>query len=191
MKSILTKGDNFIVLLATVPQLTEWNNFYVIIGAAAASLTGLMFVVVTLIVSVRNRNAEAPTAAFATPTVIHFGAALLVAAILSAPWSTLWVVSLLLGLTGLSGILYIIITARRISHQRDYKPVMEDWVWHTICPFVSYTVLFIASILLLTNPTFALYFIGAVTILLLFTGIHNSWDAITYITANPSQERGS
>ena len=176
------------MLLATVPQLTEWDNFYVIIGAAAASLTGLMFVVITLIVNVRADNAEAPTTAFSTPTIIHFGAALLVSAVVTAPWPTLWGVSLLLGLTGLGGMIYIIITARRISRQRTYKPVIEDWIWHTICPMLSYTMLFGASLLLPGAPDLALYFIGATTVLLLFTGIHNSWDTVTYITTNSQRE---
>ena len=35
--------------------LTTWQNFYTIIGSAAATLTGLMFVVVTLIAQVRVR----------------------------------------------------------------------------------------------------------------------------------------
>ena len=46
MKRIHLGGD-FIVQEATVPLLTIWENFYVIIGTAAATLTGLMFVVIT------------------------------------------------------------------------------------------------------------------------------------------------
>ena len=83
--------------------LTTWQNFYTIIGSAAATLTGLIFVVVTLIAGVRVRMSS-PSEAFATfnsPNVMHFCLALLVAAILSAPWQTLWNASLLLGLCGL------------------------------------------------------------------------------------------
>ena len=179
------------MLLATVPQLAEWDNFYVIIGAAAAVLIGLMFVVITLIADVSNANAEAPTMAFATPNVVHFCAALLISAILTAPWPTLWGISLLLSLAGLAGVVYNFITARRISRVRSYKPVMEDWIWHAICPFIAYSVLFIASVVLLGNPVFALYFIGAITVLLLFIGIHNSWDAVTYISVNPPQQENN
>lgn len=34
---------------AGLPLLTNWQNFYVIIGSGAATLTGLMFVVVALL----------------------------------------------------------------------------------------------------------------------------------------------
>src|SRR5207245_5779269 len=67
---------------AVLSPLATWQNFYVIIGSAAATLTGLMFVVVTLFAGVRVR-VSSPSEAFATfntPNVVHFGAALLVAA---------------------------------------------------------------------------------------------------------------
>jgi hypothetical protein len=70
--------------------LTAWSNFYVIIGSSAAGLTGLMFVVITLVAGQeRERRSPDGIAAFGTPTVAHFGVALLGSAILSAPWSSL------------------------------------------------------------------------------------------------------
>src|SRR5438445_2505873 len=82
-----SKGGS-IMQEAGVSFLSTWQNFYVIIGSAAATLTGLMFVVITLIAGVRVRvsSASGGIAAFSTPTVVHFCATLLVAAILSAPW---------------------------------------------------------------------------------------------------------
>jgi len=66
-------------------ELDAWNNFYVIVGTAAGALIGLQFVVVTLIADrPRLRVAEAG-AAFATPTIIHLGTALLLSALLVAP----------------------------------------------------------------------------------------------------------
>ena len=98
---------------AAVSLLTTWQNFYVIIGSAAAALTGLMFVVITLIAGTRQQRSSESVGAFGTPTVVHFGAALLVAAILSAPWQALWNAGVLLGLSGLGGVTYGIIVVRR------------------------------------------------------------------------------
>jgi hypothetical protein len=88
---------------AAVLPLPTWQNFYVIIGSAAATLTGLMFVVITLTARVRDRASNEVIGAFTSPTVVHFCTALLVAAILSAPWQALWNAGLLLGLSGLWG----------------------------------------------------------------------------------------
>jgi hypothetical protein len=166
---------------AAVSLLTDWQNFYVIIGSAAAALTGLMFVVITLIARSQVPSSSGALAAFGTPTLVHFCAALLVAVILSAPWQVLWNVGLLLGLAGLGGGTYIVIVIRRARRQNDYQPVLEDWLWHTVFPLVSYTSLIVAAIVLPGNPTPALFVIGAVTVLLLFIGIYNAWDTVTFI----------
>ena len=44
------------MLEAALSPLAPWQNFYVIIGSAAAALTGLMFVVITLIMGTRARR---------------------------------------------------------------------------------------------------------------------------------------
>jgi hypothetical protein len=168
---------------AVLSPLAAWQNFYTIIGSAAATLTGLLFVVVTLIASVRVRVSSPSEAAatFNTPNVFHFGAALLVAAILSAPWQALWPAGLLLGLSGLWGMIYVVIVLRRARRQTDYQPVLEDWLFHTILPLVSYTALFVAAMVLPGHPAPALFVIAAGTVLLLFIGIHNAWDNVLYI----------
>ena len=183
----LTSKGGFIMQEAAVSPLATWQNFYVIIGSSAGALTGLMFVVITLIAGSRVRRSSGTVAAFGTPTVVHFCVTLLVAAILSAPWQALWNAGLLLGLSGLGGVTYVVIVVRRTRRQTDYKPVLEDWLWHTVFPLVSYTVLVFAAILLQSNPVPVLFGIGAVTVLLLFTGIHNAWDAVTYIAIERSQ----
>ncbi len=186
--SILDKGEP-IVQVSTAAALIAWSNFYVIVGSAAAALTGLMFVVITLIAAREERRATGGVAAFGTPTVFHFGAALFVAATLSAPWPTLSNAALLLGPTGLWGTGYIAIVTRRARRQTHYKPVLEDWLWHTIFPLASYAAIVIAAIVLPDNSTPALFMIGAATVLLLFVGIHNSWDSVVYLTVErPEQE---
>ncbi|GCE09791.1 hypothetical protein [Dictyobacter aurantiacus] len=165
---------------AVASPLTGWANFYVIIGSAAAALTGLMFVVVTLIAGLRRRRSSGGINAFGTPNVVHFCVALLIAVTLNAPWHALWNAGLILGLCGIGGVAYIIIILRRALRQDDYTMVLEDWLWHMIIPFSSYSALVVAAILLSSHPVPALFCIGAVTILLLFTGIHNAWDALTY-----------
>ena len=172
---------------AVLSPLATWQNFYVIVGTAAATLTGLMFVVVTLIARVRVSSPSEAFATFNTPNVVHFCAALLVAAILNAPWQALWNAGILLGLSGLGGMIYVVIVLRRARRQRDYQPVLEDWLWHTVFPLISYTALLVASMMLPGHPAPALFVIAAATVLLLFIGIHNAWDNVIYIAIDLSQ----
>jgi hypothetical protein len=171
---------------AQLSPLASWQSFYVIIGTAAATLTGLQFVVITLIAGVGRRSSGA-FGAFTSPNIVHLGAALLVAALLSAPWQVLWQASLLLCLSGLGGVSYVLIVLRRARRQRHYQPVLEDWLWHTVFPLVSYTALLVAALLLPGHAALALFVIAAATLLLLFIGIHNAWDNVTYIALELSQ----
>ena len=174
---------------AVLSPLATWQTFYVLIGTAAATLTGLMFVVVTLIAGDRVRQPSSSEAftTFNTPNVVHFCLALLVAALLSAPWQALWQAGVLLGLVGLGGATYVIIVLGRVRRQIDYQPVLEDWLFHTVFPLVSYTALVVAAILLPGYPVPALFVIAAAAVLLLFIGIHNAWDNVTYIAIELTQ----
>src|SRR5258708_12299347 len=69
-----------------MPELAEWESFYVIVGGGAAALIGLQFVVLTLIAEKPQLNAPEAGAAFATPTIVHFSTVLLIAAVLRVPW---------------------------------------------------------------------------------------------------------
>jgi hypothetical protein len=165
--------------------LTGWENFYVIVGSSAGALTGLMFVVITLIAGNPLRNAGGELAAYGTPNVVHFCAVLYLAAMLSAPWKSLHLVGVLLVLSGLVGVIYAAIIARRVIRraglENTYSPVLEDWLWFVILPLAAYTALVVAAFLFLSSPTDALFVIAAAMVLLLFVGIRNAWDTVTFI----------
>jgi len=69
--------------------------------------------------------------------------------------------------------------------------VLEDWLWHVSFPLVGYVALLVAALLLWRDPAPCLLVIAATALLLLFIGIHNAWDAVTYIAAQqPQHEEG-
>jgi hypothetical protein len=164
-----------------VSPLGAWESFYVIAGSSAAALTGLQFVVIALVAEMERRSGRREIDAFGTPTVVHFCAVLLLAAILTAPWPTISGPARALGITGLAGIVYVAIVFRRARRQEGYKPVFEDWLWHNILPFLAYAAVAAAAMFLRDHPAPALFWVGAAALLLLFVGIHNSWDTVTYI----------
>jgi len=163
-----------------VTALSEWENFYVIVGSSAGALIGLQFVVMTLIADKQVATSEALGSAFGTPNIIHFSAALLLSAIISAPWHGIVAVAVLLGLVGLSGLIYVVIVVRRLRSQTEYNPVFEDWLFHVLLPFAAYVALIVSALIASSHLGEALFGIGTAALLLLFIGIHNAWDAVTY-----------
>ncbi len=173
--------------LSAHAMLSQWESFWVIVGSSAGGLTGLMFVVVALVKeSSLPRNPDSINA-FGTPTVIHFVAVLLLAAVLSAPWQRLKDPAHVVGATALAGIVYMLIVLRRMRRQSGYKPVLEDWIWHQILPMIGYVTLFVAAAGLSHDQPWALFTVGAVALLLLFIGIHNAWDTVAYVVATDKE----
>ena len=161
--------------------LHEWDNFYVIVGSAAAALTGLQFVVVVLGAEVEAVRDAAAVEAFGTPTIVHFCIVLTIAALIAVPGQTPFTLGTFLVLLGIGGVVYSIITARRAKRQSNYEPVFEDWLWHVGFPFAVYGVLLVTGASTFRFATGALYVVAAIALALLFIGIHNAWDSVVYI----------
>lgn len=167
-----------------------WESFYVIVGSSAGDLTGLQFVVLTLITEAGMIRGTGETlSAFASPNVVHFCAALLVSAMLSAPWQDLAPPGIAVAVAGVGGFAYSAVVLRRAVRQRDYKPVLEDWIWHAALPLIAYAALVYAGIQLARVSIDALFIVGGAALLLVFIGIHNAWDTVTYVMLERARER--
>ena len=180
--------------VAVLLPLDTWQNFYVIVGTAAATLTGLMFVVITLIAQIQISSpspsfsrARSHVTVFTTSNVFHFGAVLL------ARWDS---ERTLAGALACWPAAWSRGSSRGDLHAHrplagtppsGHQPVLSDWLWYTVLPLVSYAALVVAAIVLPTQPVPALFVIAAVTMLLLFIGIHNAWDVVTYTAFERSQ----
>jgi hypothetical protein len=168
----------------TAALLADWNNFYVITGSAAAGLTGLTFVVIALAAETRRVNLKG-LRAFVTPTIMHFCAVLTLAAYLSIPHQSVCSLSLGFGAAGITGLAYITrigIGITRIAS--DYVPDHEDWIWNVVLPALAYGVLLGTACFIWTRPERSLYAAAAVSLMLMFIGIHNAWDIAVWNTVN-------
>jgi hypothetical protein len=159
-------------------------------GSAAAGLTGLMFVVLSLLE--RRERTEATRegiATFSTPTVMHFAAAFLVSGILLMPWRSLLSAGVLVALIGLSGVAFILGVMQRTRRLAGYKADLEDWTWFVILPLGAYGAIAAGAIALATVPVQALFAIAGGVTLLIFIGIRNAWDVVTYLATRRGTPR--
>jgi energy-converting hydrogenase Eha subunit A len=161
--------------------LDAWDSFYVIVGSSAGALIGLQFVVMTLIAERPSRRAAEASAAFGTPTVVHFGSALLLCALLRAPWPTTMAAALASAVVGAAGLAYTLLTTWRMRVQKAYAPDFEDWLCHALLPLAAYAALAASALAVFYCPRGALFGMGGATLLLLFIGIHNAWDSVAFL----------
>lgn len=150
-------------------------------GTSAATLVGLMFVVITLVTRIERAQSQDGLATFSTPTVLHFSWALLVSAILSAPWHALVYPCVLIGVAGFYGVIHlmrVVFLSRRLT---GYVPDLEDWIWYTLLPLLAYGAVFTGGIALTMLPGVALFVLASGVLLLIFIGIRDAWDVVTYL----------
>ncbi len=165
-------------------MLGSWSSFYVMIGSSAAALTGLMFVVITLVNNEQRKRNPDGIATFSTPTVLHFCAALFVAAVVSAPWHSLTWVAVFIAGFGAYGSIFSMYVMYRASRLAEYRADVEDWTWFVVLPLLAYVGVFGAGLGLLWRPAQSLFVLGGATVLLIFIGIRNAWDVVTFLAIN-------
>jgi energy-converting hydrogenase Eha subunit A len=161
--------------------LDAWDSFYVIVGSSAGTLIGLQFVVMTLIAERPPRRAAEASTVFGTPTVVHFGTALLLSALLRAPWPGIAGAAAATAFVGVGGLVYTLLTTRRMHVQTAYAPDFEDWLCHALLPLIAYAALPASAFAALSLPREGLFGMGGATLLLLFIGIHNAWDSVAFL----------
>ncbi|MEA2689165.1 MAG: hypothetical protein QOD51_1772, partial [Candidatus Eremiobacteraeota bacterium] len=75
----------------------------------------------------------------------------------------------------------------RLRHE-VYAPELDDWLWYAVLPLAAYAAIFAAALWLRAGAAEALVAIAAAVMLLIFIGIHNAWDVVTYLAVGKVQE---
>jgi hypothetical protein len=178
--------------LAPFPgALQGWQNFYMLSGAAAATLTGLMFIAVTFGSSLVTRETASYTRAFLDPTYLHFVQVLLTSCLLTVPT---------LGPGFLGGVLFVVgafrfvrlhwVFGRYRDAQRRHGDIeLSDWVMSIALPLLCYLSLMATGAGFLLGHAVALSGLAAVNLALLFIGIHGAWELFVWMAVAVSQRR--
>jgi hypothetical protein len=171
------------------PLLEGWDNYLVIVGSAAAGLTGLTFIVITL--SAQNGLVNpVGLRTFITPTIVHFSAVLGLAALLSMPHQSAFRLMATLSAAGGIGLVYIGTIAFSLARiTAIYVPVREDWIWNVMFPAVAYGMLCAGGACVALLPAASGATVGVALLLLLLIGIHNAWDIAVWNSVRAHSEK--
>jgi hypothetical protein len=64
--------------------------------------------------------------------------------------------------------------------QTEYHSAFEDWLCHGLLPLAAYAMLALSAFAASSQTREAPFGVGAAAQLLLFIGIHNAWDSVSY-----------
>ncbi len=110
---------------------------------------------------------------------------------LSAPWQSLIYASIIVGVGGFCGVVYIFRIMHRTRRLTTYTPDLEDWTWYTALPLLGYGAIFAGAIGTFGAPRIALFAIAGGALLLIFIGIRNAWDVVTFLAIGGNDEAQS
>ena len=177
-----------------IASLQAWQEFYAVIGSAAAALLGAMFVVASIGSGFLTRDRASEIRLFLTPTVaqlstVLFGCAL--ALIPSLGWRPL---GALFGIGGLSGFIYSVAIGINV---RRRALVLSDRFWYAGAPIVAYGLITVAAGMAWNRRVGRLDMLAGAMALLLAAGIRTAWDGLIFLVgqvrgpAAPSEESRS
>jgi hypothetical protein len=168
-------------------EVERWANFYLTTSAAAATLLGLMFVVITLAAE-RRRADAAQIPIYLTPTVVYFASVLFLAALLTFPNHTRLTATLCICLVGLVGLVYSV-TSLIGGDKTSRLNELHDRLAYAIFPSAAYGLFVLGGVLLLHAPQRGLTLVAAGILSLLAVAIRNSWAiAIDVVSTPPGRE---
>jgi len=164
--------------MSLADTLRDWRDFYAVIGAAAATLLGAMFVVASLGAGYVTRSHLAGFRLFVTPIVIHLCVILFTVAAMVVPGLGSGVLGAVLGAVGIVSLAYSGKVWTRIN-LRDGTDT-DDLIWYALVPLPAYAAMVGAAIFLWQGLTMGLYILAAALAVLLAACIRNAWDMILY-----------
>lgn len=167
--------------------LHAWHDFYALVGAASATLVGLLFVAASIGSSYFREEHRGPLGSFLTPTVAHFAAILFACLLACVPWRSACAFGVLLGAGALAGLIYSGVILYRLVFRRTFRVDLGDRFFYALIPVVGYLALFAAAALLLMQPPLGVDLVAMTLLILLFAAIRNAWD-MTLWTATKSPD---
>ena len=160
-----------------------WQTFYVLVGTAAATLVGLMFVAVTFGSSIVRRETSETARSFIDPTFTHFVQVLFVACLVVIPTMR----------PRLLGALLLTVSALRFAdlvrvhrHMRRAQKVhhdieLSDWVTGVVVPVVCYVLQGAAGLGFIRGHDGAFTTLAIATISILMLGAFGAWELMLWM----------
>jgi hypothetical protein len=159
----------------------EWHDFYMLAGAASATLVGLMFVAASIGASVFNEEHRAPMHAFFTPTVVHFASVLLLSLLITVPVHNWLSLGVLMGAGGVFGSIYCGGILVQVIVRRQFKVDVVDRMFYALIPVLGYLAVSAAAVLIVLRSPLSVDVIAVAVMTLLVAGIRNAWDMLVFL----------
>lgn len=160
-----------------------WGNFYMLVGTAAATLIGLMFVAVTFGAGLLTSESTQSSRAFIDPPFTHFVTVLFTACLMVSPVMSPAVLggALLLVITLRSLALFHVQRRMREAHARYNDIELSDWMLGVVLPGACYAGLLATGVGFVAERATAFTGLAVVIVTILLLGVFGAWELVIWL----------
>lgn len=155
----------------------DWQNFYMLTGAASATLIGLLFVAISISVgtNLNIQQAKNSLRTFVSPILIYYSQVFIISCLAVMPLQNIDILGgVVVVLGGLNFFLALKVCWRILVLHRDEMD-LGHWIWHFSLPLIT-SILFICTALGFFNGSqLAPAGLALADMLCLATGLRNTW----------------
>ncbi|HXK16333.1 MAG TPA: hypothetical protein VNG33_00915 [Polyangiaceae bacterium] len=169
----------------------SWQNFYLLVGEAAATLVGLMFVAVTFGSSLVTAETSPTARAFLDPTFTHFVQILFTACLLTIPSmgpTVLGALLLVLAVLRLAA-LFRVYRHMRAAHRKNNDLELSDWLSGVVFPLLCHLLLSATGLAFIQGYAVAFTLLAVVTIAILLIGVFGAWELMVWMAIARSRNK--
>jgi hypothetical protein len=160
-----------------VEAMSQWHEFYTLLGTASATMVGLLFVATTVGSGVFSSGRRAPLRIFLSASVINFSSVLVASLVVVAPGQSWESLGVMIALCGVFGLAYYGVVTREAIRDGLIKSVdLEDRTWYGVLPVIVYLFETACGVAVAMHLELGCVALAVSMGLLLVIGIHNAWD---------------
>ena len=175
-----------------MPAMQNWQNFYMLTGAASATLIGLLFVAVSLGAEMTMKQATTSIRTFVNPTLIYYAQVLFISCLAVMPVQSPPIVDgVLLVLGGINIFLALKVWWRILVLHRDQNPDAGHWFWHCVLPLIAGILFVCAAIGFMLDAQLSMLGVAVTDLLFLAIGLHNTWELTLWLVLHRKKSEAS
>jgi|SRR5580698_6991859 hypothetical protein len=172
--------------------LEAWGNFYLVTSAAAATLVGLLFVVLTLAADRMPLSETKRIRLYMTPSVVQLALVLVLAALLTFPTQSRLSTTISCGVIGALGVIYALLVLRGGVRGHSFRE-LSDVLKYSLLPGVAYIALVAGGLLItaLPTPQAGCTCVASGVLALIVLAIRNSWSVAVSVVSFRGRDENS
>jgi len=165
-----------------------WQDYFLLVGSAAAALIGLLFVVVTLTAGRERSSLELGQRFYMSPIVADLAAVLVLSGAAMMPDLHPTPFGWFITAAGLVGFIVDMRIAQGIGRLSiPGENMLFDRSWYGVVPALVSLLICGAGVSVLLRISWAPFALAVALMALLLVCVHNAWDLVTYIAPQAGQ----